>query len=95
MPKRHDHAWLTFAFALDHIKVYYCGYCLYANFILLVLGTLIFWLFSFIIALLFPGYITSVSVTASSSEPIWLIIGTVTTPRGCIGIRSCEAPWIS
>ena len=59
--KRHDHAWLTFAFALDRIEVYYCGYCLYTNFILLVLGTLIFWLFSFIIALLFPGYITSVS----------------------------------
>ena len=61
MPRKcHDHAWLTFAFALDHIEVYYCGYCLYANFILLVLGTLIFWLFSFIIALLFPGYITSI-----------------------------------
>ena len=33
-------------------------------------------------------------VTASSSEPIWPIIGTVTTPRGCVGIRSREAPWI-
>ena len=52
--KRHNHAWLTFAFALDHIEVYYCGYCLYANFILLVLGTIIFWLFAFIIDALFP-----------------------------------------
>ena len=33
-------------------------------------------------------------VTAGSSEPIWLIVGTVTTPRGCVGIRSREAPWI-
>ena len=34
------------------------------------------------------------SVTAGSSEPIWLIVGTVTTPRGCVGIRSREASWI-
>ena len=54
--KRHDHAWLTFAFALDRIEVYYCGYCLYANFIVLVLGTIIFWLFAFIIDAIFPGY---------------------------------------
>ena len=33
-------------------------------------------------------------VTAGSSEPIWLVVGTVTTPRGCVGIRSREAPWI-
>ena len=33
-------------------------------------------------------------VTASSSEPIGSIIGTVTTPRGCVGIRGCEAAWI-
>ena len=55
MPKHHDHTWLCLAFYLDRIEVYYCTYCLYANCLLAILGYVIIWVFSYIIALLYPG----------------------------------------
>ena len=67
MPKRFDHSWLIVAFYTNHVEIYYAGHLLQSIGLLAILGTLVLWLFAYIIELAYPGRFT----TPDSEAPSW------------------------
>ena len=67
MPKRFDHSWLIVAFYTDCVEIYYAGHLLRSIGLLAILGTLVLWLFAYIIELAYPGRFTA----PDSDAPSW------------------------
>ena len=62
MPKHFDHSWLIIAFYTDRVEIYYAGHLLRSIGLLAILGTLVLWLFAYIIELAYPGRFMALGV---------------------------------
>ena len=67
MPKCFDHSWLIVAFYTDCVEIYYAGHLLRSIGLLVILGTLVLWLFAYIIELAYLGRFTA----PDSDAPSW------------------------